>query len=374
MKKYLLIILSLFYVYSFYGQEKQKVSLLFAGDAMQHKSQLDAARVKGGGYDYSKYFNQIKDQIDSADISIVNFETTLPGKAYTGYPNFGSPDEFAYALKDAGFDVFLTANNHCLDKGKKGVERTIMMLDSMQVKHLGTYVNEEKKNVLYPMMIVKNDIRIGMLNYTYDTNGIPIQAPNIVNLIDKKQIVSDIDMLKRMQPDIIVANMHWGEEYKLKPSTEQKALADLLIKNGVRLIIGSHPHVVQPIDIRQNGDSIENIIVYSLGNFISGMKAVNTDGGMIARINISKDDKGNVTIDSCSYSLVWVYKPLENAKLQFQLIPIEKYENKTGEEKIGKMSFDKMSAFAKTARKTIESLWPKSSAVISGEDSSPRKN
>lgn len=110
------------------------------------------------------------------------------GKAYTGYPNFGSPDEFAYALKDAGFDVFLTANNHCLDKGKKGVERTIMMLDSIRVKHLGTYVNEEKKNVLYPMMIVKNDIRIGMLNYTYDTNGIPIQAPNIVNLIDKNKL------------------------------------------------------------------------------------------------------------------------------------------------------------------------------------------
>lgn len=374
MKKLLLIILSLFYLHSSYGQKEQKVSLLFAGDAMQHKSQLDAARIKGGSYDYSKYFIQIKDQIDSADIAIVNFETTLPGKGYTGYPNFGSPDEFAYALKDAGFDVFLTANNHSLDKGKKGVERTIMMLDSIQVKHLGTYINEEKRNALYPMMIVKNGIRIGLLNYTYGTNGIQAQTPNIINLIDKKQIVSDIDILKRMQPDIMVANMHWGEEYKLKPSAEEKSLADLLIKNGVRLIIGSHPHVVQPIDIRQNGDSIENIIVYSLGNFVSGMKAVNTDGGMIARIDISKDDKGNVTIDSCSYSLVWVYKPLENAKLQFQLIPVEKYENEAGKEKIGKASFDRMSTFAKTARKTIENLWTKPSAVISGEDSSPRKN
>lgn len=374
MKKLLLVTLSFLILYNTYGQDKQKVSLLFAGDAMQHKSQLDAARIKGGGYDYSKYFSQIKNQIDSVDFAIVNLETTLPGKAYTGYPCFGSPDEFAYALKDAGFNIFLTANNHSLDKGKKGVERTIMMLDSMQVKHLGTYINEEKRNILYPMMIIKNGIRIGMLNYTYDTNGIPVQAPNIVNLIDKKQIVSDIDILKRMQPDIIIANMHWGEEYKLKHNSNQKALAELLIKNGVRLVIGSHPHVVQPIDIRQNGDSIENIVVYSLGNFVSGMKAVNTDGGMIVKIDISKNSEGNITIDNCSYSLVWVHKPLENSKLQYQLIPIEEYENEAGKEKLGKIAFDRMSIFAKNARKAIESLWPKPAPVISNEDSSPDKN
>lgn len=373
MKRLIPIILSLFVSYYIQGQS-QKVSLLFAGDAMQHKSQLDAAHVKGSGYNYSKYFAQIKNQIDSADIAMVNFETTLPGKTYTGYPSFGSPDEFAYALKDAGFDVFLTANNHCLDKGRKGVERTIQILDSIQVKHLGTYTNEEKRNIHYPMIIVKNGIRIGMLNYTYGTNDIAVQAPNIVNLINKKQILTDIDILKRMKPDIIIANMHWGEEYKLKPNAEQKSLADFLIKNGVRLVIGSHPHVVQPMDIQQKGDSIENIIVYSLGNFVSGMKALNTDGGMIAKINISKDNSGNLRIDNCTYSLVWVYKPLENGKIQFQLIPVDEYENEEGAEKLGKTNYERMSTFAKTARKTIESLWVKTEPPIQKEDSLPDKN
>lgn len=356
------------------AQTEKKVSLLFAGDAMQHKSQLDAARIKGGGYDYSQYFEQIKPQIDSADIAIVNFETTLPGRAYTGYPCFGSPDEFAYALKDAGFDIFLTANNHCLDKGKRGMERTIMMLDSMQVKHLGTYVDEEKRNIFHPMMVVKNGIRIGMLNYTYGTNGIEAQAPNVVNLIDKKQMTNDIEILKKMQPDIIVANMHWGDEYKLKQNAEQKKLADFLVKNGVRLVIGAHPHVVQPIDISKKGDSIENVVVYSLGNFVSGMKAVNTDGGMMAKISISKDNNGNVSIDDCSYSLVWVYKPLVNGRPQFQLIPIEEYENEAGEEKLGKMNYLRMTTFAKTARKAIESLWLKPQSAISEGDSATDKN
>lgn len=355
------------------GQTNKKISLLFAGDAMQHKSQLDAAKTKDG-YDYSKYFAQIKPQIDSADIAIVNFETTLPGRAYTGYPSFGSPDAFAYALKDAGFNIFLTANNHSLDKGKKGVERTIMMLDSMQVRHLGTYADKEKRDLLYPMVVVKNGIRIGLLNYTYDTNGIEVQSPNIVNYTDKKQILTDINTLKRMQPDIIIANMHWGYEYKLKHNAEQKSLADFLIKNGVRLVIGSHPHVVQPIDIRQKGDSIENIVVYSLGNLISGMKAVNTDGGMMVKIEISKDDNNQIHINNCTYSLVWVYKPLEDGKTQFQLLPVEQYENTEGEEKLGKTNYLRMTTFAKTARKAIESLWVKPEPTILQTDSLSAKN
>jgi Putative enzyme of poly-gamma-glutamate biosynthesis (capsule formation) len=139
-----------------WGQE-QKVSFLFAGDAMQHKTQLDVAKTKDG-YDYSAYFKHVEDEIKQADIAVVNFETTLPGEKYTGYPRFGSPDEFAFTLKDVGFDVFLTANNHILDKDKKGLEVT---------------------------------------------------KPNIVNYIDRKQILKDIDQVKLMQADIIIANVRW---------------------------------------------------------------------------------------------------------------------------------------------------------------------
>lgn len=353
---FILLFVTSFHYYT-YSQES-KISLLFAGDAMQHQSQLDAAKTREG-YDYSSYFKHIKNLIDSVDIAIVNLETTLPGKRYTGYPTFGSPDAYAYSLKDAGFDVFLTSNNHSVDKGSKGIERTIKMLDSIGVKHLGSYIDQEKRELLYPMMIVKNGIRVAMLNYTYGTNGINIPAPNIVNLIDKKQILLDIEDAKRMNPDIIIANMHWGDEYFLKPNKEQKDLADFLIKNGVRIVIGGHPHVVQPIDIRKENNSIENIIVYSLGNFISGMKKVNTDGGMMVRIDLSKDENGNININDCNYSLIWVHKPLENGRINYQLIPVVEYENESGKEELGELAYSKMTIFAKNAKKAIESMWQK---------------
>lgn len=371
MKKGLLLSLSFLLSFAILSQEK-KVKLLFAGDAMQHKSQLDAAKTKDG-YNYSQYFKHIKHKLDSVDLAVVNLETTLPGKAYTGYPCFGSPDEYAYSLRDAGFDVFLTANNHCVDKGKNGIERTIQMLDSMQVKHLGTYIDQNQKDISYPLMIIKNGIRIVLLNYTYDTNGIPAKAPNIVNLIDKKQILADLELAKQMKPDIIIANMHWGDEYKLFANQTQKNLANFLIKNGVRLVIGGHPHVVQPIDIQKEDDEIKNIVVYSMGNLISGMRAVNTDGGMMVNIDLSKNDDGEVNIDSCSYSLVWVHKPLENGRQQFQLIPVEEYDNEEGKEKLGATAFARMKSFATTAKKAIEIMWEKPTETIT-ESKSGLKN
>lgn len=323
---------------------------------MQHKSQLDAARIQGG-YDYSNCFSEVRKYIGEVDIAIVNFETTLPGRRYSGYPMFGSPDEFAVALKDAGFDIFLTSNNHCVDKGKKGLERTIQVLDSLQIKHLGTYVNQEKRDLFYPMMVIKNGIRIALLNYTYGLNGLQVQVPNIVNLIDKQQMLEDIRIAKYMKPDIIIANMHWGDEYWLKQNKEQEKLADFLIKNGVRLVIGSHPHVVQPIDIRKSGGIIHDIVVYSLGNFISAMKRPNTDGGMMVRIDLSKSEEGNLSIDNCNYSLVWVYKSIENGRANFKLLPVQDYNDEENRNKLGQEAFEKMQIFSRKAEKAIESMW-----------------
>jgi len=176
MRTLALFILSLLASLNGFSQEGEQktVSLLFVGDAMQHQSQIDAAKTKTG-YDYSSYYKHIKDRIDSVDIAVVNLEVTLAGKPYTGYPSFSAPDEFAHELKNVGFDIFLTANNHCLDKGKKGLERTIAELDTMQVKHLGVYTDKEQRNLRYPLMIIKNGIRIAMLNYTYGTNDLKVQ-------------------------------------------------------------------------------------------------------------------------------------------------------------------------------------------------------
>ncbi|MDR1517580.1 MAG: CapA family protein [Dysgonamonadaceae bacterium] len=309
-----------------FSQEKQ-VRLLFVGDAMQHLPQVDAAKTDSGTYTYDSCFYLLKDKISAADIACVNFETTLGGKPFSGYPMFSSPDEFASGLKNAGFDVFFLANNHILDKGRKGLERTLDMLDSIRVKHTGVFKSADDRNLSYPLMVIKNGIRIAFLNYVYDTNGLVVEKPNIVNYIDSTEIKSDILTAKLYHPDIIIANMHWGEEYHTSPGAAQKKMAELLIKNGVRIVIGNHPHVIQPLAINSANDSITSVVYYSLGNFISNQQKPNTDGGMVAEISISKrDDDSPVAIDTCNYSLAWVRKFTEKGKVKYRLIPSPRNE------------------------------------------------
>ena len=358
MKRFCLLVNILFCLSTYAFAQEGKVRLLFAGDAMQHITQIKAAQTKSGTYDYTSYFGLVKSQIEEADIAVVNLEVALGGKPYTGYPCFSAPDEYAVAIKDAGFDVFLTANNHCLDKGKKGLERTISQLDTLQVKHLGTYADKDQRELRYPMLLKKNGIRIVLLNYTYGTNGIEVKAPNIVNYIDKEQILKDIDTAKNMFADIIIANVHWGDEYKLYPNAGQKELANILIENGVNLVIGGHPHVVQPIDIRKEGNSVKQVVVYSMGNFISNMSAPNTDGGMMVTVDISKKENEPLKIDSCSYSLVWVNKPFVDGRKQYQLIPVSEYENEEiGVKQLGEVAYRKMLKFSGKAIEVVESMW-----------------
>lgn len=336
--------------------QTHKVSMLFAGDAMQHKSQLEDAAKADGSYDYSQYFQEVAKYNKAVDLAIVNLEVTLAGKPYTGYPAFGAPDEFAVALKEAGFDMFVTANNHAADRRKLGIERTVDVLNSLDIIHTGTFKDSLEREIYYPLMLLQDGIRIAMLNYTYGTNGIPVTAPNIVNIIDTVQIKKDIADAKKLGAHIIVANMHWGEEYILKQNKTQERLANFLIDNGVRLVIGNHPHVVQPVDIRRKGDRIESIIVYSLGNYVSGMRTVNTSGGMTVRIDLSKEPGEPVSIDFFDYSLVWTHKPkVKGVYSNFRLLPVEEYENESGKSILG-TDYTEMESFAKAARTAIESL------------------
>lgn len=295
--------------------------LLFVGDLMQHQTQINAARTAKGGYDYSSCFEYVKEEISSADFSIANLEVTLGGKPYKGYPAFSAPDEFLYAIRDAGFNVLITANNHCLDRGRKGLERTIQLMDSLNIPHTGTYINSEEREKKSPLLLEKNGFRIAMLNYTYGTNGIVATPPNVVNYIDTTLIAKDIELSQALNPDVIIACMHWGIEYQSLPNKEQRFLADWLLQKGVDHIIGSHPHVVQPIEVRQ--DSLSNkkhLIVYSLGNFISNMSARRTDGGLIVEMKLTKDSITRMT--DCRYSLVWTARPAVSGKKVHQLIPI----------------------------------------------------
>lgn len=264
-------------------------SLYFAGDAMQHIAQIESAHQADGSYSYSNCFTLVKEQISEANLAICNLEVTLGGKPYRGYPQFSAPDEFAIALKDAGFDIMLTANNHCLDRGSRGLIRTLDILDSLGIAHVGTYRNQEERDSLYPYITTTNGIRCAILNYTYGTNGISVNPPCIVNYIDTTQILKDINKARINKADVIIACMHWGNEYVLKQNREQEQLADWLIENGVNHIIGSHPHVIQPTDIREDKfDSGYHFIAYSLGNYISNMSAKHTDIGIAVTLNMSK--------------------------------------------------------------------------------------
>ena len=312
------IILIMLYSVTLSAQER--ITLLFVGDLMQHDAQIKAARTSSG-YDYSDCFKHVAPEIKQADLAIANLEVTLGGKPYRGYPSFSAPDEFLYAVQEAGFDVLLTANNHCLDRGKRGLERTAHLLDSLHVPFLGTYRNPKERTHRYPLLVEKNGFRLAFLAYTYDTNGLRPSEPNIVNYINREQMKEDILAARRLRPDAIIACMHWGLEYHSLPNASQKELANWLISQGVDHVIGSHPHVVQPMEVKSDSKTpAKHLVVYSLGNFISNMSKENTDGGAVVKMVLSK--KGGITrMEDCSYSLVWTSRPLLSKKTNFELYP-----------------------------------------------------
>ena len=267
----------------------QQIDLLFAGDIMQHEAQLNMARQSDGKYSFSYCFRHIKETVQSADISVANLETTIGKSGYSGYPSFCAPDSFLYAVKDAGFKVLLFANNHCMDKGKRGALHTLDMLDSLQIAHCGVYRNAEERKERYPLIIEEKGVRVAILNYTYSTNGREIPRPMVVNLIEKETIVRDIQAAKEKAPDAIIACMHWGDEYISLPPQHIKELSDWLIEQGVDHIIGNHPHVVQPIEIRESQTTPDrNVVAYSTGNLVSNMSLRRTDGGIMIAMELIK--------------------------------------------------------------------------------------
>ncbi|MBK5196199.1 MAG: CapA family protein, partial [Proteiniphilum sp.] len=248
-------------------------------------------------------------------------------------------------------NIFFQASNHAVDRGRKGLERTIDVLDSIGIKHTGTFKSDETHSLFYPLMIIKNGIRIAFLNYVYDTNGLAVKPPNIVNLIDTNLIKSDLRHTQLYKPDIIIAQMHWGEEYHPTPSLQQKRVAELLLRHGVRIVIGHHPHVVQPLVVEKAYGEIQHVVYYSLGNFISNQQRAHTDGGMLAEIVISKrEDASPVVIESCDYSFVWVRKEYYKGKINYQLIPSWNVKNAAmrAEEK------QKMDIFAGNAERIVQ--------------------
>ena len=312
----------------------EKISILFAGDVMQHGPQIQAAyNSNTGTYDYSNCFKYIQPIVRAADFAIANLETTLAGKPYAGYPAFSAPDEIALALKDAGFDMFITANNHCLDRKQNGLEQTIRKLNKMGIPHTGTFLNDTAREQNCPFILVKNGIKLAILNYTFATNGIEVQTPNVVNYIDKAQIKKDIAKAKSLNSDYVIVTMHWGVEYQRAQNKEQEDLAKFCFEQGADIIIGMHPHVIQPVEtvsyIYQNTKK-NGIVCYSLGNYVSNQRARYKDGGIMLKIELTKNTKKNQTrLTDYSYSSVWVYKAELPKDTSYYVLPSSSFDELT---------------------------------------------
>ncbi len=300
--------------------------VIFAGDMMGHMPLVNSCLGDDGKYNYLPIFENIQSYISSADIAIANLEVPLAGLPYSGYPQFSSPDALAEGLKETGFNVLVTANNHALDRGKQGFERTISTLDSFNFYHTGTFKDSTDKQFHHPLYIEKNNIKLAILNYTYGTNGLKIQGPDIINYIDSAEIRSDIETCHKANADYIVVIFHWGIEYDRYPSIGQRKLAELIRLSGADAVIGSHPHVVQPvecfIDLHNPGGYFP--VVFSLGNLVSNQRERYKDGGILFELNIAKYNE--TFLQSCSYIPLWVYKGSVNGKLIYRLIPQQKLD------------------------------------------------
>jgi len=331
-------------------KEDQHFSMSVIGDIMCHNSQYkDAYNSSTGTYDFSYVFEDVKNYISEADIAIGNLETTFAGKdrGYSNYPRFNTPEQLAYNLKDFGIDVLSTANNHSMDTNFPGIVSTLNYLDHAGISHVGTNATAEAQN----QILIKdvNGIKIAFLAFTYGTNGIPVPTDKsfAVNLIDDNFILKQISLAKEQNPDLICASMHWGFEYHTKQSSEQERLTNLLFTNGVDVILGSHPHVLQPMQKKsitlEDGSNKDCFVIYSLGNFMSGQTQTNTRNSIILNMNFTKNgETGKTTIDSVSYVPIYMYKSSSGSTKRYKVLDIEKtlanYDNGS-DTSIGKTAY-----------------------------------
>lgn len=299
------------------------------GDLMCHAVQFNYARVSKDSFDFKPAFSKIKQFLRNSDFTFGNLETVTAGESqtYSGYPFFNTPDEYIFALKEAGFDLLTTANNHSLDQGEKGLLRTIKIIKKNNLKYNGTFTSKRDKDSIRIFNI--NGIKITFLAYTFGTNGIPIpkNKPYIINLIDENLIGSDIKKARNQGAEIVLVHLHYGTEYKREPTDEQRKIVNNITKYGADIVIGGHPHVLEPVDyFKTNNAKLDTgFVAYSMGNFFSNQRWRYSDCGMILNISITKNIKSDsIYISNVTYTPTWVFKGKIENKDEFVILPSNK--------------------------------------------------
>lgn len=285
-------------------EESNTLTLGMVGDILLHDRVNASGKQKDGTYNYEHLFTNVKEQIESYDVAIVNQEVILGGTelGLSGYPAFNGAFEVGDALVEAGFDVVLHATNHALDKGKKGLLKCLDFWETNypDITVLGIQDSKEEQEEI--PVIERNGIRVAILDYTYGTNGIslPEGMPYVVNLLDKKKVASDIKKAKKCS-DFILVTPHWGTEYLLTASSNQKWWANYFLACGADLVIGTHPHVIEPVEWVKDQAGNQMLVFYSIGNFINatsgtGKGVANRMVGAIAEVTLQKQEDGEVVI------------------------------------------------------------------------------
>ncbi|QFT89019.1 Capsule biosynthesis protein CapA [Bacillus sp. THAF10] len=275
---------------------RSEATISAVGDLLIHSTVYNAAKTGESSYNFNPMLERVKTYLQETDISIANQETIIGGTeiGLSNYPSFNSPFEVADALQEAGVDIVSIANNHTLDRGEKAIMNAINHYETIGMEYVGGYKSVEDKKRL--RTITKNGITFSFLSYTYGTNGIPVPEGKeyFVNLIDKEAIKRDVKEAKE-NSDVVVVAMHWGVEYILYPNSEQEELAEYLAEQGVDIVIGHHPHVLQPMKFIDRPDGKKMFVVYSLGNFLSGQKDDYKDIGGIVQLKVEKFVEGKET-------------------------------------------------------------------------------
>jgi poly-gamma-glutamate capsule biosynthesis protein CapA/YwtB (metallophosphatase superfamily) len=290
---------------------------------MMHMPQIRSGIQSDGTRNYESFFERIKPYIEYTDIAIANLETTISTKGpYSGFPRFRSPAEILDALQEAGFNVLITANNHSFDNKEIGVYTTLNEMEKRNMASVGTSRTAEEQK---PYILEKNGVKIGLAAYTYGTNGIPLPSdrPFLVNLIDSEQIHKDMLYLDLYEVDFKIVAMHFGNEYHRSPSEYQKEQVLFLNSLGVDVVIGSHPHVLQPVTsvIGENGN--RTLVAYSLGNFISNQKDPHTDSGLIFQFTLTKNfTTGETNVQQDKNIPTAVVRYWENGKRSYRVIAL----------------------------------------------------
>lgn len=314
-----------------------EITLIMVGDMLMHTPVNESGVGEDGTVNFDHLFTYTKDAIARADIAIVNQETILAGPelGISGYPRFNTYQELGDALVNAGFDVILHATNHSMDKGKEGVLTCLSFWEEKypEIAVLGMQDTAEEQEEIY--VYEQYGMRIAILNYTYGTNGIPLpeDMPYAVNLLDKEKIAADVAKAKELA-DFVVLCPHWGTEYVLTESKSQRRWAEFFLECGVDLVIGTHPHVIEPVELFSDDAGNEMLVYYSLGNYVNATSSKLPDSGIrmlgaMATVTLSRNDAGEVYIKEYGAEPMVTYVSAD--KEEIAVYPMEMFTDEMAE-------------------------------------------